>query len=437
MNERYVAAIEISSSKIIAVVGRTRPNGQLDVLAAEQEKGVEGVRYGVIHNLEETSMRIARILERLKRKTNVAPREIRSLFVGLAGRSLRTISTEVSLNLPEETEITEDILARLHHQALAMSIDSSLEVVDAIPRTYMVGKNVTQSPKGAVGNHISATFDLVVCRPELRRNIQRTLPEKIGIRIEAFVVTPLSTAQVILTPEQKRLGCMLVDMGSETTTVSIYKDGYLRYLATLPMGGRNITRDITSLSMLEERAEEMKITTGNALPRETAPSYSMGGIRMSEVSNLIVARSEEIVANIVEQISYAGLKENSLPAGIILIGGGAKLNGMSELLATQSGMNVQRGILPPYIHVEETKMPAADLIEVASILYSGAMHSDAECLEMTGPEDLPPTGEGNPDEPQNTAKEETPKKKGRFGMFKQRLASIFSGDEIDNSDLIE
>ena len=97
--DRYVAAIEISSSKIVAVVGKVRPDGQLCIIASEQEKGVESVRYGVIRNLEETSMRISRILSLLERKPAVAPRRITGLFVGLSGLSLRSIPTRVSINL--------------------------------------------------------------------------------------------------------------------------------------------------------------------------------------------------------------------------------------------------------------------------------------------------------------------------------------------------
>lgn len=241
-DDRYVAAIEISSSKIIAAVGRMHEDGRLDIIATKQEKGVESVRYGILQNLEETSMRIGRVLDKLQREPAVAPRVITGLYVGLSGRSLRSIRTEVEINLPDETEISQQILQQLRERAMATAIDSSLEVVDAIPRTYIVGKMETTSPKGVVGNKIHATFDLIVCRPELRRNLQRTIADKLGLDINGLVVTALSTAQVILSSEEKRLGCMLVDMGAETTTVSIYKDGTLRYFATLPMGGRNITR---------------------------------------------------------------------------------------------------------------------------------------------------------------------------------------------------
>lgn len=438
-DDRYVAAIEVSSSKIVAVVGKTHANGQLDIIASEQESCVEVVKYGIIQNLEETSLRIKRIIDRLERKPAVAPRRITDLFVGISGRSLRSISTDVHISLPEETEITAEIINKLRSQALNQAIDNSLEVIDAIPRLYTVGKTETASPKGAVGNSISSTFDLIVCRPEMRRNLSRTISDKNGLGIAGFVTTALATAKVVLSQEEKRLGCMLVDMGAETTTVSIYKNGHLTYFATLPMGGRNITRDITTLSVLEERAEEIKTTSGNAQPRETASTLSFNGLRMSDVSDLIVARSEEIVANIVQQMEYAKLDESALPAGIICIGGGSKLNGMLDLLKTKTSLSVKKGQLPQYIHLEEVKASASELIEVSSVLYVGAMETDTECLEIPQEEELPATGDANQPakEVKDTRIQETPPRKrpGFIVKLTNKLSQMFSGDE-DDSDLI-
>lgn len=441
-DDRYIAAIEISSSKTIAAVGRMHSEGRLDIIATDQEKGIESVRYGIIRNLEETSMRVGRVLGRLQREPAVAPREITGVYVGLSGRSLRSICTEVELILPDDTEITQQHLDQLKERAQNTDIDSSLEVVDAIPRTYMVGNHETLSPKGTSGNRIRATFDLIVCRPEIKRNLTRTITDKLGVEILGFVVTPLSTAQIILSSEEKRLGCMLIDMGAETTAVTIFKDGALRYFATLPLGGRNITRDITSLGgVLEERAEEIKITSGNAIASDTAPNLNLNGVKKSDVSNLIVARSEEIVANIVDQMMYAGLTDNDLPGGLICIGGGSKLNGMMDLLAQQTSLNVRRGHLPPYIHFEETKRHLSEAIQVSSVLYAGASLSDRESLTMPRANDLPVSGEGNePDDFEDFSTDERPKKSGKPGFFSgftSRIASIFSSPDEDDSDLLE
>lgn len=442
-DKRYVAAIEISSSKIIAEVGVIHPSGQLDVIACEQEKGVEAVRYGIIQNFEETAIKITRVLERLERKTQVSPRKIRGLFVGLSARSMRSVSTEVSLSLPEEMEINESVIARLKSMALDKVLDNSPELIDAIPRTYRVGNIETTQPIGTFGNHISAKFDLIVCRPEIKRNIVKTLQEKMGLRIDGIVVTALATGQLILTSDEKRLGCMLVDMGAETTTVTIYKNGALLYYATLPLGGRNITRDITTLSVLEENAEDLKQTSGHAIPRDMQTNWNLNGVKMSDLSNLIVSRAEEIVANIVEQVAYAGLTERDLPGGIVVIGGGFRLNDMTELLQNQSGLSVRNGTLPNYVRTTGNAKNMFDAVEVTSVLYSGATNSDVECLELPPAEPLIVTGIPNADDVPEEPEPETPKKPknnwmGKLaGKMAGKMAGFFKGDEEDDSDLLE
>ena len=322
MNERYIAAIEVSSSKIVAAIGKTRGTGTLDIVAVEHESTPEGgVRYGIIQNLEDTSTAVGRLFARLEQRPNIHPRKIKSVIVGLSGRSLKNITKEVSLSLPEDTEITDEILLRLQEQALHSAIDNTLEVVDAVPRVFRVGNSQTSSPKGMIGNHISGIFDLIVCRPELKRNIRRTIIDKLHLDVDGFVVTAMATGHLILTPEEKRLGCMFVDMGAETTTITIYQKGALHYFATLPMGGRNISRDIASLGVVDAKAEEIKITSGNALAENNIPNLNINGLKLADISNLVVTRSEEIVANIIAQIEYAGIKDSDLQGGIVCIGG--------------------------------------------------------------------------------------------------------------------
>lgn len=438
--DRYVAALEISSSKVIGVVGRTRGDGTVDIIAVEQEKHVEVVKGGLIQNLEETYQRIARIIDKLERKPSVSPRTIKSVFVGLSGRSIKGINTKVSLNLPDDTEITEDIIDRLNNDAFNTAIDSSLEVVDVVPRSYRVGSLETLSPKGAVGNRIEASFDIIVCRPELKRNIIRVVHDKLDIDVAGFVVTALATSHLVLTSDEKRLGSMLVDFGAETTTVTIYKNGALQYFATIPMGSRNITRDLTTLSLLEERAEEIKRSSGNAIAPDTPSTLNVGGVKMSDVSNLIVARAEEIVANVIEQIHYAGLKEKDLPGGIICIGGGSKLNGLTDLLNTQTGLNAKIGRLPSYVHLDDAKAPSTEIAEVASVLYEGATLTDEQCLEMPGKPEIPVNGEA-PEHPvtEDEGVEIVRKKSGPSMMdkLKSKIASIFTPNDEDDSGLLD
>lgn len=442
--DRYIAAIEISSSKIIGAVGKTTGAGQLDVLDIEAERGVDEVRWGIIQNLEDSSLRIDRIISKLERKSDISPRKITGVFVGLSGRSMRSVSTEASMQLPVDSEITEAVLSSLKEQAKMTTVDSSLKIIDAIPRTYFIDGQEIPSPKGTVGHTIRGIFDLIVCRPELYKNMSRTVEDKCGIRISGEVVTPLACGHLILTSDEKRLGCMLVDMGAETTVVTIYTNGQLKYYATIPLGGRNITRDLTSLSMLEERAEDIKKDLGNAIGGSRGSSININGIRHSDVSNLIVARSEEIIANVVEQLNYAGVSEKDLRGGIVVIGGGSMLNGMIELLEKKTGMSVRRGKLPQYIDMCSSRLPEQEVAEVISILYAGATKSNEVCLEIPESQPVPTTGVPNQPEPEEDEEQENVQArvsgKGRK-KWKDRIKKTFSdlftpSPDDDDSELL-
>lgn len=419
MNEIYVAALEIGSSKITGAVGLYDSERKLKILAVEQEESRDYVRYGIIHNPEEVAARIVRILDRLADNPAVAPREIKSIYVGLSGRSMRSVSSDVNLTYPEEIEITGEILHNLRQDATDIDLDSNQEILAVVPRSYLIDGLETSAPKGAMGKSIAAIFDIIVGRTELKRNINRAISERTGVKIEKLVITELATADIVLSNEEKRLGCMLVDFGAETTAVSIYRKGALCYYVTLPLGGRNITRDLTTLSILEERAEEIKCESGRAIARETPSSLNIGGIKLSDVSNLIVARAEEIVANVVQQIAYAGLKEKDLPAGIVCVGSGAHLGGMLELLETQSGMNARMGHFPAFIQASEPRAKRHDTIQNAAILYAGALYG-ADCLEMPEPEE--------PETPEVVVTEvrEQERKPGKFGKIFRGVASSFS-----------
>ena len=441
MNERYIAAIEVSSSKIVAAIGKTNGTGMLDIVAVEHESTAEGgVRYGIIQNLEDTSISVSRIFSRLEQRNGIHPRKIKSVIVGLGGRSLKNITKEVSLSLPEDTEITDDILDRLQEQAIHSAIDNTLEVVDAVPRVFKVGTSRTYSPKGMVGNHISGIFDLIVCRPELKRNIRRTIIDKLHLEVDGFVVTAMATGHLILSPEEKRLGCMLVDMGSETTTVTIYQKGALHYFATLPLGGRNITRDIASLGVVDTKAEEIKITSGNALAESNVPNLNINGLKLADILNLVVARSEEIVANIIAQIEYAGIKDSDLPGGIVCIGGGFRMKGLLELLEMESGISVRPGTLPDYVRIDDNRVSGAAIEEVASVLYEGATLTSKESLYMPERTAMPANGVlplDTEEEEEETKDRATKTKPGFFEKMGKKIGSLFSANDDDDTELLD
>lgn len=381
MEQKYIVAIEIGSSKIKGAIGSIDETGTLSVLAVEEEKVLDSVRYGCIQNVDMVCNAVSQVVSRLEQGPNIAPRKIKSVYVSVGGRSLSSLIVDESTILPEETEITESIIAQIKSK-VKTTVVADRDVIDVVPCKYFVDKQLVPNPVGVFGQTLTAKMNLIVCKPQIKRNINRVLCERLPYAIAGYVVRPVAIADIVLTDNEKRLGCMFVDFGAETTTVSIYKDAVLQYIATLPMGSRNITRDITATNCIEEKAEEIKIAHGSAISDGTAKKTTVDGFDTAEINSFVQARSSEIVANIIEQLNYAGYKAAELPQGIIIVGGGAKLRGFNSLLGTNSDMKVRSGAPAGMIRIVDSSIQAYDSIDVLALLMAASRMSTLECTYM-------------------------------------------------------
>ena len=319
---QYIVAIEIGSSKTVGAVAEKRSNGQLVVVGIESEPTLNFVRYGCIQNVESTKASINRILLKL---SNRIDGDISSVYVGVSGRSIHSMPTEVQHSLNTEQAITQSLLDNIKSDATRNSLNN-YDTIDVIPRSYTIDKIEIRNPVGSFGTDIKARLNLIVAKPSLLMNLKRAFNQQ--TQIKGLITTAVAVADAVLTADERSLGCMLVDMGAETTTVSIYRNDALVYLVTIPLGGRNLTRDITALGIREENAEKIKRNLANPL-KPSADPVTIDNIRSSDASNYILARTGEIIANITTQVSNAGMSLNDIHS-IVLVGGGAMLKGLDQ-----------------------------------------------------------------------------------------------------------
>ena len=343
---QYIVALEIGSSKIVGAIAEKNLSGYVQVNHLEVEKLINSVRYGCVQNVENTKGAINTILKKLENRVNGT---IESVYVGLSGRSLHSEPTEVNHRIVNDAG--KDPI-------------KNYETIEVVPRTYYVDKNETKSPSGQFGSNINIKLNLIVAKPNLKLNLDRVMTG--GARVKDYMVTPLVVADEILEPSEKSLGCMLVDIGAETTTVSIYKDGALVYLTTLPLGGRNITRDITiGLNVLEDTAERVKKNINNPLDKNV-DRISIEGVNSMDAANYIVARTGEIIANIKQQIQYAGL-----------MGGGAQRPGIARRIEDEIKLRVRLGSFPQGINILDHNINRAEYIQLFSLLSKAASNMPA------------------------------------------------------------
>lgn len=386
MEQKYIVALEFGSSKIKGAVGTYDASNTLTVLSVEEERltGDElsgTVRYGLIQNVDKVAETVESIRRKLEGAPTIAPRKIDSVYVSIGGRSLFAVSCEVVHQFTEERRITEDIVDMLKNEAKSLNTTGK-EVLDVIPRSFSVDNTATINPVGMFGKLIKAQMMLITCKPAASRNLVRAVNERADLKINGYIVRPVAEANMVLTDDEKRLGCMFVDFGAESVSVAIYKGGVMVYLAVLPLGSRNITRDLMMLGNTEERADDIKRSAGNVEPYDASKrNKNPEQLDYTKINEIITARAGEIITNIIEQIRYAELTAADLPGGIVIVGGGAKLKGFTTMLSNQSKLKVRIGTHSGLIRITDPRIHPDECVDVLSLLAEAARSSDlVDCM---------------------------------------------------------
>lgn len=389
MKPKYIAAIEIGSSRIKGIVGSIDETSAITVLAIEEVDSGGTVRYGRVQNAREVSTMVNEIVRRLENNPKVAPGQISAVFVANGGRSLSSAMSEANVKLEGEAEVTQQTLERLRKEA-RYNLATDRDVLATASRRFIVDNSEVKAKKiiGTFGRNIHGEFTIVTTSPENRRALERVNIESHGKAIpREYLTRLLAQSEMALTDSDRDLGCLFIDFGAETTTAAIFRNGVLQAAITLPMGSANITRDLSSgLSITQESAENIKITKGQAMAERV--NMQVPDDETREIINYVSARTGEIIANINNFIELAGFKPSELAAGAIVAGGGSRLKGLHDMLEAQTKLKVRPAVVDSSIMMPDNSMNASIHFDVISLLRYAAAHSDISCI--TYPEPVAP-----------------------------------------------
>ena len=306
--KEFIVAIELGSSKMTGIAGKKNLDGSISVLAVVTEESGSFIRKGVVYNIDKTAQCISNIVKKL---TTTLKTEIVHVYVGVGGQSIRSVKNNIVKNLPEDTIVTQEMVNELMDGNRNMSYQDQ-EILDAATQEYKVDNQYQMDPVGIQCSRLEGNFLNILWRKMFYRNLNKCFD--------------LS----VLTDAEKRSGCVLVDLGADTTTVSVYFKNVLRHLAVIPLGGNNITKDIASLQMEESHAEEMKLKYASAFTDNSDIDSSLNlsidsdrSIESRKFVEIVEGRMQEIVENVWYQVpsEYA----DRLLGGIILTGGGSNM----------------------------------------------------------------------------------------------------------------
>ena len=333
MPKEFIVAIELGSSKMTGIAGKKNLDGSIQVLTVVKEDSSAFIRKGYVYNIDKTAQCLASIVSKLEKQLKTS---ITQVYVGVGGQSIRSIRNIISKELPADTVVTQDMVIELMDANRNMKYPDQ-EILDAAVQEYKVDSQLQLDPVGIQCSHIEGNFLNILQRKAFYKNLNMCF-ETANINVAEMYLAPLALADSVLTETEKRSGCALVDLGADTTTVSVYSKNVLRHLAVIPLGGNNITKDIASLQMEEHDAERMKLKYASAFTEnndiDNNLKYPIDQDRQVESRKfveIVEGRLEEIIANVWCQVPEELC--DKLLGGIILTGGCSNMRDIEKAFA--------------------------------------------------------------------------------------------------------
>ena len=350
----FIAAIELSSSRISGMAGQKNVDGSINVMAYAYEDARLFIRKGLIFNIDKAKAALSSVIRQLEVQLGSS---IAKVYVGIGGQSMRTVKNEINREVTGEDKISQTLIDQICDENRDYPI-ADMCILDFEPQEYNIDGKLVTEPVGVTGQHLTARFLNVVARATMRKNLEQSFEEAHVETADMFII-PRALSHSVLTVDELRAGCALVDFGAETTTVTVFKNNLMRYLAVIPLGGNAITKDLATLQIEEEEAERLKLDYANFIPEDneaeekTITLTDGRAVPASQVCDIIESRVEEIMANVWNQIQLSGF-EDKLLQGVVLTGGACKLPGLEDAFKKVSHIEKIRKALSAQQRLEGT-----------------------------------------------------------------------------------
>ncbi|MBO1005518.1 cell division protein FtsA [Pseudogracilibacillus auburnensis] len=356
-NGEVLVSLDIGTSEIKVIIGEVLKDS-LNIIGVGTAKS-QGMRKGAIVDIDETVHSIKNAIEQAEHMVDMS---IDRVIVAVNGNHVQLHSCHgVVAVQSEDREIGDEDVARVLDGAQVMSIPPEREIIDVIPKQFIVdGLDEITDPRGMIGVRLEMEGTIITCSKTVLHNILKCV-ERANLNITDICLQPIAAGSVALSRDERNLGVALIDIGGGCTTISIYENDHLLATSVIPLGGDNITKDISiGLRTTTEEAEDIKLNYGHAyfesaLEDETFEATIIGSnhkeiYNQLQISDMIEARLEEIFELTEKEINRLGFHD--LRGGYVLTGGTMKMQGVLELAQDVFKSNARIAI-PDYIGVRE------------------------------------------------------------------------------------
>lgn len=348
--DKIITGIDVGTSKVSTIIASISSDNKIPVVGVSTTPS-KGMKKGVVVDIDEAVEAIAESLEEAER---MAGYSVSSAFVSVDGKHISSLNSHGVVAVGGEgAEITEADVERVTEAARAVSLPSSREIIHVLPRGFTVdSQDGIKDPVGMSGVRMEVETNIVSGSTTVMRNLVKCV-QHVGVDVEDLVFCGLASSEAVLSETEKELGCISVDIGSETTQILIFTNGNPAYASVIPYGGQSITNDLAvGLRISLEDAEKIKAKFSDGSLKESKDKkdevdiselgLEIQSVPLSFVRNIIEARLTEIVSMIGLEIKNSS-QQGNLPAGLVITGGAVQTLGLKDVVKKHLRLPVRIG----------------------------------------------------------------------------------------------
>lgn len=334
----HIVGLDIGSHTIKAAVAEVKPDGGLLLIKLITAPS-EGIRRGVVDDAANATRALNQVIEEIKQ---ISKNAVRNLYISVGSGDMRVQHSRGIVAVSRaDFEICSEDVERVLQAAQAVNLPPNRMILHAVTKEYVVDSVADiRNPVGMTGNRLEAQSLIIDAFSPTVKSIVKCV-EVAGGKVAGLIFSPLASSHAVLSRNQKELGVMLVDIGFSKTGISVYEENKLLHAAVIPLGSGNITNDIAiGVKTSIDIAEMIKIGHGSAIAHDVAQRevinleelnpMTKGVVRTKFVSEIIEGRLAEIFELIHLELKKIN-RDGKLPAGVVLVGGGAKMPNIVEL----------------------------------------------------------------------------------------------------------
>ncbi|QHG92414.1 cell division protein FtsA [Coxiella endosymbiont of Amblyomma sculptum] len=354
LGKNLISALDIGTSKIVALVGEVDQDNQIRVIGFGTHPS-RGLKRGVVINIEST---VQSIQHAVGDAELMAGCEIRSACTGIAGSHIRSLNSHGIVAIHNH-EVNQSDVNRVIDAAKAIAIPSDQKILHILPQEFIIdNQEGVREPVGMSGIRLEAKVHIVTGAVSAAQNITKCV-RRCGLQIGDIVLEQLASSHSVLTDDEKELGVCMVDIGGGTTDIAVFTQDAIRHTHVIPVAGDHVTNDVAiALRTPMQYAEQIKVKYASVLPTNVDPEavvqvpsaarQSLKRIQKRALDQVVSARYEELFELVLAELQRSGF-EHLVAAGVVLTGGASRILGCIELGERIFQMPVRLGV-PQYVN---------------------------------------------------------------------------------------